>query len=296
MALALSALSFGSTVLFCGFPNMPFFIFDCLCVFAPMSGYIDQLRRMISTKMSSNFQTGSSLILLFSNFMRILYWAGNRFAYYLLFQSVFTVLIHMLLCLFYFKYRDVRGKDMSQQERSGIIRQLWHLFDVDTAVEFFLVLAICFTLMASVTLILGCITNFRFVSEMVGLISNLIDSLTTLPPFITIVLHNDISCTTTLLILQYISGTCLKAVLFLCRPVPWPFRVGLAVQAFLNLCIVVQFIRITIQSRTEFAEEEETTDSEAEEEEDFSDDEINPPDSRTRNLFVFDHLPIENGK
>lgn len=265
--MALSTLSFGSTVLFCAVQNMPFVIFDSLCVLAPMSGYVDQLRRMITTKMSSNFQTGSSLILLFSNFMRVLYWIGHRFASYLLFQSLFTIAVHLLLCLAYFIYKDARGKDMSRYENSTGFRRLWHLFDVDTATEFFLTLGACLMLIVIVSLIISIFTGFKIVAEIVGLISNLTDSLTTLPPFITIVIHGDISCTTLILILQYISGTCFKAVLFLCRPVPWPFRVGLAIQAFLNLCIVVQFVRIRI--RDDLSDSLDQT-----EEEDFENDEV----------------------
>lgn len=274
MSVALSALSFGSTILFSEVENMPFVIFDALCVIVPMTGYMDQLRTMISTKVSSNFQPGSSLILLFSNFMRVLYWVGHRFASYLLFQSIFTVVIHALLCLFYFLYKDIRAKDLSQHERDlRGVKKLWHLFDVDTALEFFSRLGACFGLIIAAALVLGVITGFEFVTEIIGLISNLTDSLTTLPPFITIVIQCDISCITSLLILQYIAGTCFKAVMFLCRPVPWPFLVGLAIQALLNLCILVQFVRIKIINQPENSEDSSDSKDE-EEEEEFEDDDV----------------------
>lgn len=156
---------------------------------------------------------------------------------------------------------------MTRYENSTGFRRLWHLFDVETATEFFLTLGTCLMLIVIVSLIISIFTGFKIVAEIVGLISNLTDSLTTLPPFITIVIHGDISCTTLILILQYISGTCFKAVLFLCRPVPWPFRVGLAIQAFLNLCIVVQFVRIRI--RDDLSDSLDQT-----EEEDFENDEV----------------------
>ena len=270
MDLSLSALSFCSTAIFYSFPNMPFMIFDFLCVFAPMSGYIDQLRGMIATRCSANFKPGSSLVLLFSNFLRIVYWFGSRFASYLLWQSVVTTIVHALLCFFYFQYKDVTAK-VASDARETILKRVLNLFEVDTAVEFFLILSICFMSIISATIFLCFLVDFSIIAEFIGLISNMVDSLTTFPPFVAIVIRKDISCTTTLLILQYISATCLKAVLFLCRPVPWPFRAGLAIQAVFTLGITIQYIRIKLEIRAAMQLEEENADGDrtSEEEEDY---------------------------
>lgn len=269
MDLSLASLSFCSTISFYAFPNMPFMIFDFLCVFAPMSGYIDQLRRMISTRCSTNFKPGSSLVLIFSNFLRIVYWFGNHFASYLLWQAVVTTVVHLLLCFFYFQYKDVTAKVASDMKMT-IIRRILNLFEVDTTVEFFLTLGIALMSIISATIFFCFLVDFSIVAEFIGLISNLVDGLTTFPPFMAIVVRNDISCVTTLLILQFITATCLKAVLFLCRPVPWPFRAGLAIQAFLVFGITVQYIRINLAIRAAMRqEEEENEEAEEDSEEEY---------------------------
>jgi hypothetical protein len=102
----------------------------------------------------------------------------------------------------------------------------------------------------AVFLCLALLIGFGIVSGFVGLVSNMVDSVTTFPVFLSVVLQKDISCMTGVLMIQFLVAVCLKAVLFLWRPVPWPFRAGLAVQAFLVVGISIQFLRIQWAHRT----------------------------------------------
>ena len=72
-----------------------------------------------------------------------------------------------------------------------------------------------------------------------------------------------------MLILQYIAATFMKSVLFLCRPVPWPFRVGLAIQAFFVFFISFEYFRKTCyccdrSSRENISSSSTSSDSESE--------------------------------
>ncbi|OHS98027.1 hypothetical protein TRFO_35679 [Tritrichomonas foetus] len=255
MILSISSLSFLSTLIFYLFPNMPYVIFDLLCVFAPMTGYFDQLIKMFQTKNSSKFKSGSSLVLLFSNFLRILYWFGNRFAPYLLWQSIVTIIVHIALCYAYYKFIDpVSIKYRSEDpENSNKFCFNFHPFEVHTFLEFILTLMIFWVLIIAIVIFLCFFFPFRIITDFIGLISNLIDSFQTFPPFYAIVICQDISCITTMLAMQYVAATFMKAVLFLCRPVPWPFRVGVAFQAFFVFFITFEYVRRTCLPRRELS-------------------------------------------
>lgn len=253
MILSISSLSFLSIFIFYQFPNFPSYIFDWLCVFAPMTGYCDQLLKMYQTKNSSKFRSGSSLVLLFSNFLRIVYWYGNRFAGYLLWQSVVTIIVHINLCFAYYKFLDTKAlgssyengssrNNLHQQQSNKSLLNLSPL-EASSFFEFFLILLIYWFLTIAIVLFFCLFISFYHISEFIGLVSNLLDSFQTFPPFYQIVIKHDSSCITTMLVLQFIAATCCKAVLFLCRPVPWPFRVGVAIQAFFVAFITIEFFR-----------------------------------------------------
>jgi hypothetical protein len=248
MVLALSGLSFTSTVIFYAFPNFPSFIFDCLCVFAPMLGYLDQLRRMWVSKSSANFKPDSSLVLLFSNYLRVIYWYENRFATYLVIQSMVTLIVHIMLCFGFFRYRG-SSTNGTQELRSLGVSTLVHPFRVKTFIEFFVILSLWFSIVILLVFLLGFMLGFGPISGIVGLISNMIDSFTTFPVFVSVVVQRDISCMTNVLLFQFVVAVCLKAVLFLWRPVPWPFRAGVAVQGFFVVGITVQYLNIIYEQR-----------------------------------------------
>ena len=286
MILSISALSFLSTVIFYIFPNLPFFIFDWLCVFAPMTGYVDQLIKMCQTKNSTKFRPGSSIVLLFSNFLRIVYWSGSQFANYLFWQSVVTIIVHFALCNAYFSFLDPKiiaqnhegepnrtSLQQSQQrtEKSFITIQPLH---ATTFCEFFLILVIDWFAILAILLFLCFFFDFTIIAQFVGLISNLIDSLQTFPPFFQVVFKGDISSITNMLALQFIAATCFKAVLFFCRPVPWPFRVGVGFQAFFVTFISIEYFRKTFfkAERLKQYTDDDTSSQYVEEEEDAKDD------------------------
>jgi hypothetical protein len=239
MILGLSWLSFSSTIIFYLFPDFPFLIFDCLCVFAPMFGYLDQLRDMWSSRSASKFKPDSSICFLFSNSLRVTYWIGHRFAAYLFWQSLFTLFVHTLLCHGYFHFREPPAADPSLG-----FSVLIHPFCVRSFVAFGFILALWLCLLIGTVFIFGFLIGFSIASELIGLISNLFDSIVTLPPFISVVVHSDASALTSLLVVQFVTATFLKAVLYLCRPTPWPFRVGVAVQGLLVFGITFQFVRL----------------------------------------------------
>jgi len=79
-------------------------IFDIGMVFCPIIGYIDQYRTVRKTHSSRGFSLVICGILLFSNIIRIFFWALERFNYALLFQAIVMSTMQLLLLKLCLKY------------------------------------------------------------------------------------------------------------------------------------------------------------------------------------------------
>ncbi|RNF24926.1 uncharacterized protein Tco025E_02402 [Trypanosoma conorhini] len=77
--------------------ELPYIVFSIGMVFGPHIGYVVQLYEMSSTRNVEGYSPLVSLILLVSNEIRIVYFAGHHFALALLFQAIFAILVHSLL-------------------------------------------------------------------------------------------------------------------------------------------------------------------------------------------------------
>ena len=265
MILALSWVNAASTYVFFIYPKLPFLIFDLLCVFLPAFGYLDQIRQMFSSKSSSNFKMHSSIILIASNFLRVLYWFGKQFDGYLLWQSVFMLFIQMTLAFLYYRYMPNNSENYTVPDGlRGILRRKptfrLRLVKAETFAEFTFSLFIYCTLATVSAFILSLIFDKEWIADIVGMMSNGIDCFVTLPQFMLIVIHRDIKYVTPLLVAQWLFAIVFKAVLYLCRPVPWPFRLGLAIQAMFTVFITISYFQIKIaeiRNQKKFIEENE---------------------------------------
>jgi len=256
MSFALSSLSSASTYMFFCLPNLPFIIFDLLCVFLPTTGYLDQIRVMLKTKSSSNFKMHSSLVLLLSNYLRLLYSFNTKFEAYLVWQSVATISIHLTLAFLYYYYQP-KSPHVSPSMPEGLQefyskkRSIYQFkpYSSDSFAQFMFSLATVYIGGVLAYFIASMFFEISLVSEVVGILSNGVDCLVTLPQFIIVVIQRDTKYVTILLVGQWVFASVFKAVLFLCRPVPWPFRFGVGVQAIFTIMITVSYFQITLKER-----------------------------------------------
>lgn len=225
---------------------------DVLCVVLPTCGYLDQMRNMLLTKSSKNFKIHTSLILLVSNGLRILYWIAMRFDKYLLFQSVFMILIHVILSFLYFKYHsreniypfDLPDEFLAFVANRGMTPIQFRLLTSETFFQFFFSLVTLYIFFGSIYFGLGFVLDKGIIADMFGITSNLIDCLTTFPQFVIVVIYRDTTYITKLLVYQYLAASVMKFILLIIRPAPWPFMFGVAVQSFLAVCIAISYFRI----------------------------------------------------
>ena len=74
-------------------PILPTLILDISTCVCPSLGYLDQMKVILKEKSSSKFKMNSSIILLIANVFRIFYWFQKSFPTYLLFQSIYLLVL-----------------------------------------------------------------------------------------------------------------------------------------------------------------------------------------------------------
>ncbi|EAY00211.1 hypothetical protein TVAG_257650 [Trichomonas vaginalis G3] len=117
-------------------------------------------------------------------------------------------------------------------------------------------------LLLIVSIGLHSVFEAQIIIESVGILSNLIDCIVTLPQFILVVINKEIRYVTIPLLCQWILALGCKLGLYIYRPVPLPFMLGLAIQAVLTFFIVTFYIYIRLSHcNSDPAEEEQAADN-----------------------------------
>lgn len=243
-------------------PKIPNFILNFALVFLPTIGYLDQLKNMIKTKSSDCFKPGSSIVLLISNFLRIIYWMFDHFELYLLNQSLAMVVIQLTLVGLSYKYKEYKpGEEIYKPKRC--IRKMLsviQLYDASSFIEFLFGLTVIYSFIIGCALLGSMFVDKAYIGSAVGLAANGIDSFTTFPQFLIIVFRRDTRYVTPLLLLQWISACALKVGLFIWKPVPWPFIVGTGIQGFFTTSIALTYVDVSYirNKKYEIPEEDDT--------------------------------------
>lgn len=257
MSASLTSFSYFCTLIFYKMPNCPFVMFDVILALAPMAAYLELILRIYLAKSASNFKRNSSALFLVSNSLRIIYFYGVRFALYLLWQAISTVVVHLILCFqsYYYAKNDESKTESNQNEGNSNKKPMFsfHPFQANSFLGFMIIFILFIGLAIGVIAFLSKFISFNIVINSIGLISNLMDSFVTAPHFITIVFYQDVKYATIFLVLQWNAGTILKLFLFFFRPTPWPFKIGAIVQAIFTFSIAIQYFRLTyLASRKNF--------------------------------------------
>ncbi len=93
------------------FSDITFYVTSFLMIFAPIIGYIDQIIKFRMLKSSEGYSSKISLILFFSNTLRIFFWLGKRFGVVLLYQSIVMIIMQAVLLVTCLNYRNKAEND-----------------------------------------------------------------------------------------------------------------------------------------------------------------------------------------
>ena len=224
----------------------------------PTIGYLDQIKLMLREKSSSNVKLHSSAILLISNMLRIIYWFQRSFQTYLLIQSICMVSVQTLFTVLYYGYKRNDSKVCSsviknEDDNEDLLpkiesNQIFRIYNRFKPKNTFLQLTISIILLIFVALIASlCFSHIfgqEIIASIVGVLANTIDCFVTFPQFILICIQRNIRYVTPLLVLQWIGAVICKTVLYIFGPVPWPFILGLVLQALFTFCLTFSYLHI----------------------------------------------------
>ena len=294
MSGSLTSVEYFCTYLFYKIPNCPFFLFDAVVAVAPMAGYIDLIFKVKKVKSAISINKDSAIIFLVSNMMRLIYFYGERYAMYLFWQALVTVVVQYILCFLSYRYKkseNMVGDGSIVVSKSHQAQPMFscHPFAVNTFLGFNIISLLIIGIFIGFTAFFSVMIGLKITMNSIGLISSLMDSIVTFPQFINAVFLQNITYITPMLLFQWISGTLFKLFLFFFRPTPWPFRVGASVQAFLVFSITAQFIRMKY-----CINQEDDSDSEASDSQDIHVDLLDDDSSKETGTEIF--MSVEDQK
>ena len=262
MSLPLYGLDFLSVEMFHCFPTLADDIFLAVVIIMPSLGYGDQLVKMISKKSSGFLNKSTALILLFTNYLRFIYWIFEPFETYLLGQSVAVFTLQICLFAFSFYYEHEKHGQVGFiriRERSASLKYFLAVNEVRTVFDFVISLSIYGIAIGLIFAALARALGINTACTVFIIIANLVDTTVSIPLFVTVVVEHRIENTSALLIGQYLVGDVLKLLMFWLGGSSWPFVFGALLQTFIDGISAVSFIaRSRSKTKVSSCDEAET--------------------------------------
>ena len=82
------------------------YLIDFAMIIAPSLTYVFQIIKFNKTKSSKGFSKFICLLIFLGNLLRIFFWLGKRFKKTLLYQSILTVILQIILVHYFMKYQN----------------------------------------------------------------------------------------------------------------------------------------------------------------------------------------------
>lgn len=251
MCLALSSIHQLSLLVFSTSPESPYYVFCAVLIFCPTIGYFDQLKKIIYYQSFAMFNLHTAVIQILSNFLRFIYWQFEPFKIYLLGQSIAVFSLQIISSFVAFSFYDQNNtaspsplpyfKYYTQQKTSKPFH-FFNIFQATSSFEFFLSLIIYGIIVICLFGILLICVGAKMASTIDIVLSNIIDTITSLPHFVRIVYYKDIENVSYVLIGQFLAGDFLKMGLYILGKSPWPFIFGASLQIILDTILVISYV------------------------------------------------------
>lgn len=254
MCFALNSIHQLSLLIFSSSPESPYYVFNAVLIFCPTVGYFDQLKKIIYYQSYSMFNVHTAVIQILSNFLRFIYWQFEPFKIYLLGQSIAVFSLQIISSFVAFSFYDQNNsianpsflpyiRYYNQPVKAASSFQFLNIFQATTCFEFFLALIIYFFIIIFLFGLLCLCVGTKMASTVDIVLSNIIDTLTSLPHFVRIVINKDIDKVSYVLIGQFLTGDFLKMGLYIFGKSPWPFIFGASLQIILDTIMVISYVR-----------------------------------------------------
>jgi len=241
MSTSLWIIDFFSVDIFRCYPSLARSILTGIIIIMPTIGYFDQLFKMIKTKNSRLFNRQTSYILLLSNYLRFIYWVFEPFEVYLLGQSIAVFIVMLLLSIssFYLEDNSHSFKTSMRMiaKSNNIITRLLHIQNTRNQYEFVLSLVLYSLTIVIFISILSLVIGLGSALSMILILSNIVDTLVSVPQFIKVVIKKDKKGCSVVLMIQYLVGDILKLLMFVLGGSQLAFIFGAILQSSIDTTI-----------------------------------------------------------
>ncbi|OHT17477.1 hypothetical protein TRFO_02498 [Tritrichomonas foetus] len=241
------------------------YIVDFFVMICPTFGYIDTIRIMIKTRRTENYNINTVLIIFFAQGNKVLFYFFHPYATRIFGQTVCLLLAATILTMlrFLFNKNMSSAKKNNQNKKTKTLidsekfnfREVLNIFQAESFPQFLTILLAYAFIDLAIFIVCCKIFGIKFTVDTLGLIANLVESSTSFPTFIRVVINKDIITVSPVLIMQYISGDIMKIILFTISKTPWSFVFGGCCQLTVDTIMVFTFIRLSFNKERSKSEE-----------------------------------------
>ena len=212
-------------------------------IMMPTLGYLDQLNKMISAKSSQYFDMDTALILLFTNFLRFIYWVFEPFEIYLLGQAiaVFATQLCLAATFFYFEYSSHEKVGFGRHHHHRSLKYLFGIRRAGNIYDFAMSLWFYGLVILFAFVFFSLLFGRDLVCTAIIVIANVVDTFVSIPQFIRVVIEKNVESVSSLLVGQYLIGDIMKLLLFLWTRSPWPFVFGAVLQTGVDSIVAISY-------------------------------------------------------
>ncbi|OHT12630.1 hypothetical protein TRFO_03670 [Tritrichomonas foetus] len=130
------------------------------------------------------------------------------------------------------------------RQTSNIFKYFFHIKQTKTFFHFFISIFLYGVIDFTVFKILCFLMGEKVAVDVLGLIANLVESTTSFPTFVRVVINHDILTVSQLLVFQYFFGDILKIFVFIINETPWSFVFGGCCQLMVDTVMVIVYTKM----------------------------------------------------
>lgn len=229
---------------------------DGIMIFGPNIGFIAQILKFREAKSSGGFSKFVSLILLIANILRIFFWIGKRFSAVLLYQSILSIIMQIIVLRECLRLAPINtysvkksGYAYTADEHSDLHIKPVKFADLKNFWNWPFLIDYIYTLTVF-TISLGFISNiigYQTVQyiETIGVISASVEACIGLPQVISNYKSRSTDTLSVFMIITWMFGDTFKTVYFLKTAAPLQLVICGLVQLTIDLILISQIVYYT---------------------------------------------------
>lgn len=199
-------------------------VVDALVIFAPTGGYIAQIHQTLTTRKVQGYSINVSMILLACNWLRVLYWVGERFATALLLQSMWMILVQVVLVCSVLNVSDPSGEGRRMRKPASFV------------------LMYSLTAVVSYVLLSPVLLEGNPLVAVLGFLALGVEATLLIPQIKLNYDRKGVDGISLLLLATWFLGDIIKTVYFIALRQPWPFLMCAGTQLSLDGVLALQLL------------------------------------------------------